>query len=144
MNKEQRKQSGIEIGILPDLIKNKKAFEALVAVQGNEHKRYVGRYRRLLYAKMKESLGVNAPRQSVSYRKWFGDPETHVNDAFLDRERRNTHRWLMIVNAMNFALTETLMVAVEETNRHLEFYKERNKHLSSALDSYLKSQDNAD
>jgi len=143
MNKEHVLQTRIELGVLPQIIKDGKAYAALAEVQKNEHKQYVGKYRRMLHDTITKALGVNAPRSNATYRKWFKDPENNVSKALLKNQRRNDHKWLMIVNAMNFALTETLMVAVEETSRHLEFYKERNKHLSSALDSYLKSKDNA-
>jgi hypothetical protein len=139
MNNEQNKQTAIELGVLPELIKDGKAFAALALVQENEHKQYVAKYRRLLYKKMDTILGYDAPRQKVSYKYWFMNPERFVNEAFLKNERRNPHKWQIIVNAMYFALTETLMEAVNETRQQLKFYKERESALSTSLEVYLKS-----
>lgn len=138
MNKKQNNETVIELGVLPELIRDGKAFEALMMVQENEHKQYVSKYRRMLYDKMTESLGVNAPRQSVSYRNWFTDPEKNVNKALLKNQRRNEHKWHLIVNAMHHSLSDVLMLAVNETEIQPAFYKERQQALSNALGTYLK------
>src|SRR3989304_167124 len=133
MNKEQNKQIDIELGRLPELLAEGTTFEAISMVQSNERKQVAKRYRKMLYAKMNELLGHDKPKLVLTYRNWFSEPEKFVNEAFLENERKNPHKWQKIVNAMYFALSEILMIAVEETRENLDFYKERESVLSSSL-----------
>jgi len=139
MNKEQNKQIDIELGKLPELLAEGVTFEAISMVQSNEHKQVAKRYRKMLYAKMDELLGHDKPKLVLTYRNWFSNPEQFVNEAFLENERKNPHKWMKIVNAMYFALSEVLMIAIEETRENLALYKERESVLSYTLDIYLKS-----
>lgn len=129
----------IKIGELPQILKDGKAFEALMMVQSIEHKQYVGKYRRVLYDKLHLALGPYQLRSKKSYKYWYEDPTNHVNIPFLVNNRRDERKWLAIVNAMYFALTETLMIAVEDTRQQLAYYRERENTLSKPLQRYIKS-----
>lgn len=129
----------IELGVLPEILKEGKAYKSLTAMQKNEHQQYFNKFSRRLYNRMRELLGPDQPKHYSSYRNWFSDPEKHVNRAFLENERKDERKWTKIVNAMHFAMTETLMEAVEETETQLARYNERNSLLNDVLSIYVNS-----
>jgi hypothetical protein len=136
MKKEQSIKTEIELGILPPLLKEGKVFGILAMVQQNEHQQYVKRYKSRVYQKMNEILGDERPKSVVSYRQWFTNPEKHVNEAFLERERKDAKKWMLIVYAMYFALSDALLFAAKETKQFLALYKERDEKLCEALNIY--------
>jgi hypothetical protein len=135
MTKKIFDKTRIELYELPELLKKGKAFKALSMVTSKEHQQYVSKYNRKIYAIMNEQLGEMA-KKSDTYRKWFTNPEKHINAAYLINERKDHQKWLIYVNAMYFALSQVLMEASEDTRKMLAFYKERDKALSEQLNIY--------
>lgn len=136
MNKTIYDKTGIEFGELPEILKEGKVFKSLSLVADNEHQQYVNKYKQRVYRIMDDILGDDAPKASRSYRSWFTEPERYVNDAFLKNERRNPKKWMLIVNAMTFALSEVISIAFDETSKELARQQQRHKMLKDALKVY--------
>ena len=143
MDNKQNEQTCIELGHIPEILKGGKAYKAIAKTANKEHKQYIGIYREKLYLIMDEILGDDKPKNRSSYRKYFSNPELNVNKAFLENQRSNKKKWHKIINAMYYAMSEVLMLAINDSKRLIEFHTDRQKELSKILDTYLKESSHA-
>ncbi|MCF8308433.1 MAG: hypothetical protein K9I68_05425 [Bacteroidales bacterium] len=139
MNKNGNKQTEnrIQVGVLPQLIRDGKAFNVLAKVSDADHGKFKTKYRQRLYEIMDDIMGDDRPQHHSSYHKYFYNPEKNVNAAFLSNKFKKEEYWLKLVTAMNYAMGEVLMEAVQDARAMIQLYKDRDAELSDILNSYV-------
>jgi hypothetical protein len=137
MYKKEEKQHCIELGEIPTLLQGGVAYRLLSRGSKNEHVTFKRVYRERLYELMDDVLGDDRPKNRSSYRKYFSDPKKNVNEAFLNNQRSNERKWHQLMNAMLYAMSEVLAVAIEESRMVIRHYQEREKSFSSVLETYV-------
>jgi len=135
MNISVNKQIGNEIKReLPEILKDGKHFCKLTVVPAKEHKAFVAKYRKQLYALMDDMLTPDDVSTYKTYYNWFSEPERRINEAFLENQFRNPAKWDRIVPVMEFALVQVLQNMVNDAETL--FYIDVDKYSREVLNNY--------